>query len=43
MNDYMRENKIEPVPPQITAAAASRGAGRTKPADAGDAPETATR
>jgi hypothetical protein len=41
MNDYMRENKIEPVSPQITAAA--RGTGRAKAADAGETSETATR
>ena len=40
MNDYMRENKIEPVPPQLTAAVPARA--RTRSADAGDA-ETATR
>ena len=39
MNDYMRENKIEPVPPQITAVAPARP--RTH--DAGEAAETATR
>jgi hypothetical protein len=42
MNDYMRENKIEPVPPQLTAQAPVR-ASRTRD-DAGDAAEaTATR
>ena len=41
MNDYMRENKIEPVPPQITAAAPTRG--RARSGDAGDAPDTTTR
>src|SRR3982751_2997502 len=28
MNDYMRENKIEPVPAQLTAAAPARAPGR---------------
>ena len=39
MNDYMRENKIEPVPPQLTAV---RGAGRSKSGDASDAAEATT-
>ena len=40
MNDYMRENKIEPVAPQLTAQLApAKAAGLTakKPADAGEA------
>jgi len=41
MNDYMRENKIEPVPPTITAAAPARS--RARSGDGGGASETATR
>ena len=33
MNDYMRENKIEPVPPQLTAQV---GTGKTAGAKAGE-------
>jgi len=35
MNDYMRENKIEPVAPQLTAQAPSRASARNR--DAGEA------
>ena len=45
MNDYMRENKIEPLPPQAaapTAVAEGRAAGDAAEAEAGNAPaETA--
>ena len=45
MNDYMRENKIEPLPPQIaapTAVAEGHAAGDAAEAEAGNAPaETA--
>jgi hypothetical protein len=34
MNDYMRENKIEPVPPQLNAQGASLKAADAEPADA---------
>jgi len=33
MNDYMRENKIEPVPPQLTAQAATPRATRPRAAE----------
>ena len=36
MNDYMRENKIEPVPPQLTAQAATPRAARPRAADAAE-------
>jgi hypothetical protein len=36
MNDYMRENKIDPVPPQLTAQVSARSAARSKTADAAD-------
>jgi hypothetical protein len=41
MNDYMRENKIEPVPPQVAAtqvANAKPAAADTEPAKASDKP-----
>lgn len=36
MNDYMRENKIEPVPPQLTAQAATPRATRPRAAEAAE-------
>jgi hypothetical protein len=33
MNDYMRENKIEPVPPQLTAQAGNAPAVRSRSSD----------
>jgi hypothetical protein len=42
MNDYMRENKIEPVAPQLSAqAGVARGAGRARAADGGEPPAEA--
>jgi hypothetical protein len=40
MNDYMRENKIEPVPPQLTAQA---GASKPAPKSDGDAEKPAAK
>jgi hypothetical protein len=36
MNDYMRENKIEPVPPQLTAQAATPRATRPRAGEAAE-------
>ncbi len=40
MNDYMRENKIEPVPPQVAAAQVTNGNAKAAAADAEPAKTT---
>ena len=41
MNDYMRENKIEPIPPQLTAQAGGAPVNRSRSGEAAEG--TATR